>query len=138
LENLPTVMRHLKSVSVTNQVHSHWVAHGPAGVEVAWDAEIHTDIPGELISWRAIGDSLLDTAGSVHFRDAPGNRGTEILVVLRYDVPGGRLADALARLFGASPDVEMHEDLRRFKQTMEAGAPPTVEGQPRGTCRAGA
>lgn len=135
LEQLPKIMRHLDSVTVLDDTRSHWVAKGPAGLKVEWDAEICTDVPGELISWRAIGDSIVDTAGSVHFRDAPGNRGTEIFVVLRYDVPGGRLADAIARLFGSSPEQEMHDDLRRFKQTIEAGAPPTVEGQARGTCR---
>src|SRR5438093_1269061 len=39
-ENLPNFMDHLKSVTVTDNSHSHWVAKAPAGTSVEWDAEI--------------------------------------------------------------------------------------------------
>src|SRR5262245_23470191 len=38
--NLPRFMRHLKSVEVTAPGRSHWVAQGPAGISVEWNAEI--------------------------------------------------------------------------------------------------
>ena len=37
-----------------------------------------------------------------------------------------------AWVFGEAPEQQVREDLRRFKQIMEAGEAPTVEGQPRG------
>ncbi|HEY8503027.1 MAG TPA: cyclase, partial [Gemmataceae bacterium] len=76
--------------------------------------------------------SDVDTAGSVHFRKAPGDRGTEVRVVMKYDPPGGRAADRIASLFGASPEQYVEEDLRRFKSVMETGTFPRTEGQPRG------
>jgi uncharacterized membrane protein len=38
----------------------------------------------------------------------------------------------IAKLFGEEPEVQIREDLRRFKQIMEAGEIPTVEGQTSG------
>ena len=48
------------------------------------------------------------------FKDAPGDRGTEIHV--------------------ASDDAGAKDVLRRFKQKAETGEVPVVAGQPRGTC----
>jgi uncharacterized membrane protein len=39
---------------------------------------------------------------------------------------------AVARLFGRDAETEIREDLRRFKQLIEAGEVPTTAGQPRG------
>jgi uncharacterized membrane protein len=121
-ENLPRVMRHLESVRVLDARLSHWKAAAPAGTSVQWEAEIYNEIPGELIAWRAF-DTVVPNAGSVRFNDAPGGRGTEVHVVLEYDPPAGKLGALVARLFGESPDVQVREDLLRFKQVMEgAGA----------------
>src|SRR5215204_913072 len=40
LENLPKVMRHLKTVDSIDRLRSHWVAAGPLGKDVEWDAEV--------------------------------------------------------------------------------------------------
>jgi len=44
------------------------------------------------------------------------------------------LGAAIAAIFGESADHQVKEDLRRFKQIMEAGEAPANEGQPRGRC----
>jgi uncharacterized membrane protein len=130
--NLPRIMRHLKSVETKSDGRSHWVATGPMEMSVEWDAEIITERENELIGWRSVGDSEVDTAGSVHFLAAPGDRGTEIRVVLKYDPPAGKLGAGIAWLFGKSASRQIREDLRRFKSMMETGTIPTTEGQPRG------
>ena len=119
-ENLPRFMDHLESVRVLDEQRSHWVAKGPAGTRVEWDAEIHNEIPDELIAWRSLPGAEVDHAGSVHFSPGP-NEGTEVRVILRYDPPAGRVGAAVARLFGEDPSQQVAEDLRRFKQVMEAG-----------------
>jgi uncharacterized membrane protein len=131
-ERLPHIMSHLRTVTVHGD-KSHWVAQAPLGMSVEWDAEVINDRPNELIAWRSLQGSAVSTAGSVHFNQAPGNRGTEIHVTLKFDPPGGKLGAALARLFGADPRQQIREDLRRFKQLMEAGELPTTAGQ--STCR---
>jgi uncharacterized membrane protein len=133
LENLPRFMRHLESVQNFGQ-RSHWVARGPLGVRVEWDAEIYRERPNEMIAWRSLEGADVDNTGSVHFTPAPVGRGTEVRVVLKYDPPAGKAGAAVAKLFGKAPEQQIREDLRRFKQLMEAGEVPTTEGQT--SCRA--
>jgi uncharacterized membrane protein len=122
LENLPRFMDHLESVTMLDSERSHWIAKGPAGTRVEWDAVIHNEIPNALLAWRSLEGSEVDNAGSVHFR--PTETGdTEVRVVLRYDPPAGRLGAAVARLFGEEPSRQVAEDLRRLKQVVEAGEP---------------
>jgi uncharacterized membrane protein len=119
-ENLPRFMDNLESVTMIDGRRSHWVAKGPLGTRVEWDAEIHNEVEGELIAWRSLPGADVDQAGSVHFTPAPGG-GTEVRVVLRYAVPAGRLGDALAHVIGEDPEHQIADDLRRLKQVMEAG-----------------
>ena len=120
LENLPRFMIHLEMVETTG-ARSHWVARAPAGKTVEWDAEIIEDIPGEKISWRSVEGSQIPNAGSVRFTPAPGGRGTEVRVELRYDPPGGALGATVAKIFGEDPRQQVQDDLRRFKQLKETG-----------------
>jgi uncharacterized membrane protein len=120
-ENLPRFMEHLESVRVTEGGRSHWKAKAPAGATVEWDAELVDDRPNESISWRALSDSTVPNSGSVRFREAPGDRGTEITVDLRYQPPGGKLGAFFAKLFGEEPSQQVKSDLRRFKQVLELG-----------------
>jgi uncharacterized membrane protein len=131
-ENLPQFMKHLEAVTVTGQDRSRWVAKGPGGTSVEWEAEVYNEKENELIAWRSLEGSQVDNAGSVHFEAAPGGRGTVVRVVLKYDPPAGKLGALVARLFGESPEQQIDEDLRRFKQLMETGETVTTEGQPSG------
>jgi uncharacterized membrane protein len=120
LENLPRFMEHLESVRVLGQERSHWKARAPAGTTVEWDAETVEERPGELIAWRSLPGADVTNAGNVRFADAPAG-GTEVLVRLSYDPPGGKLAATIAKLFGEEPSLQLSGDLRRFKQVMELG-----------------
>jgi uncharacterized membrane protein len=127
-ENLPRFMEHLESVTVLTPQRSRWTARGPAGSRVNWEAEIHNEIPDQLIAWRSLPDSDVANVGSVHFTPVLGGRSTDVRVVLSYEPPAGRLGAAVAKLFGEEPHQQVDEDLRRFKQVMESGeiavAPP--------------
>jgi uncharacterized membrane protein len=120
-ENFPRFMRHVESVRDLGDGRSHWKATAPAGMSVEWDAEIVDDRPGERIAWRSVEGSEVSNYGAVTFRDAPGDRGTELLVELRYDPPGGVVTNALATLFRKAPGQQIHDDLGAFKQMMETG-----------------
>ena len=119
-ENLPRFMDHLESVTVLDENRSHWVAKAPAGTKVEWDATIHNEIENQLIAWRSLPGADINNAGSVHFTPSAGGAATEVRVVLSYDPPAGKLGAAVARLFGEEPSKQVEDDLRRFKQVMEA------------------
>lgn len=133
LENLPRFMLHLRSVSEGADGRTHWEANAPVRRKVRWDAEITGDEPGRRISWRSLPGADIDNSGTVHFAPAPGDRGTEVRVVLHYDVPGGRVGRLTAKLLGEEPDQQVRDDLRRFKQVLETGDVVRTDGLPHGT-----
>ena len=119
--NLPSFMAHLESVEVSDG-RSTWRAKGPAGMHVSWDAELTLDRPGECIAWRSVEDSTsVPNRGVVRFNEAPGGRGTELQVELKYEPTGAALGAAFAKLFGEEPSQQIDGDLRRLKQVLETG-----------------
>ena len=132
LDNLPTFMAHVDDVSVRDDRRSHWTVSAPFGRTVEWDAEIVEDVPGEKLTWKSVEGADVSNAGGVVFKPAPGDQGTEIHVVISYDVPGGKLGEALARFAGEDPHQQLDDDLRRFKQVMEVGQVMRSDGAPYG------
>lgn len=131
-ENLPLFMRHLESVTRLGESRSRWIAIGPLGKRVVWDAEIAFDRKDDVIAWRSLPDSEIYVDGIVKFRNAPANRGTIITVVVVYQPPAGAIGGALAKILGKDPSFMMRQDLRRLKALIETGEIPTVEGQSHG------
>jgi uncharacterized membrane protein len=121
LSRLPRFMNHLVEVREDAPTRSHWVARGPLGLKIEWDAEIFNDTRDQVIAWRSLPRSDIDTAGSVHFRTLPQGVGTEVRVNLKYDAPAGKLGTAIGSLLGHDPRRQIHEDLQRFKRLMEGG-----------------
>jgi uncharacterized membrane protein len=120
-ENLPRFMDHLEAVTVIDENRSHWVAKGPAGTRVEWDAVIHNEIDDELIAWRSLPGSEINNAGSVHFTPSTDGTATEVRVVLSYEAPAGKVGVAVAKLLGEEPSKQVADDLRRLKQVMDSG-----------------
>jgi uncharacterized membrane protein len=128
-ENLPRFVNHIASVQPLAGTRSHWVAAGPLGIRVEWDAEIVNDRPNRLIAWRSLEGSQVDTAGTVRFDPDPTGQGTVVRVELKYNPPAGQAGIALARLFGGAPDQQLAADLQRLRRVIEAGEIPTPGGQ---------
>jgi uncharacterized membrane protein len=121
LENLPRFMRYLDSVREDAADRSHWVAIGPRGVRVEWDAEVINELEDKVIAWRSLPGSDVTTAGSVNFDAVRGGRETQVTVNLQYAPPAGKPGAWFATLFGREPSQTIREDLRRLKQVLEAG-----------------
>ena len=130
--NLTRISRMVESVTVLDARTSHWVVKSPLGTRVEWDSRVTADVPGERISWRSMEGGGLYHAGVVRFDQATGGRGTLVSATMHFKVTGGRASMALAKVLGADPAIEVREDLRRFKQLLEAGEIPTTRGQPSG------
>jgi uncharacterized membrane protein len=125
LENLPHFMKHLKSVTVLNETHSHWVAQLD-GKSLSWDAQIVVDRVDEVISWQSSEDSEIRNAGSVWFKEAEKKRGTIVTIVLEYSLPIGRFGAKIAKVFGKDAGTIIEKDLLRFKRLLKSGKIPII------------
>jgi len=120
-KNLPQFMHNVHSVTIQDQIHSHWIIEAPGGKTVEWDSEITQDEPGRLIAWQSLEGASVRNSGRVEFLNSPDDRGTVVRVTLTYDPPAGAVGKLIARLFQKEPKVQARQDLRRFKQLMETG-----------------
>lgn len=129
--NLSLVMSHVESVRDVGNGITHWRVRGPNNMPIEWDARVINDEPGYLIAWASVPDSPIAHAGSVHFNDA-GDKGTEVLVRMRYTPERSAYAFAFAKVLNPVTEAEVAEDLRRLKHTMETGIDISSKGQPSG------
>jgi uncharacterized membrane protein len=130
LENLPRFMTYLERVTELGDGRSHWVARGPGGTRVEWDAEIINEVENKVIGWRSLPGADVVNAGSVNF-DAVRNGGsTQVSVHLQYAPPGRRAGVLLASMLGREPSQTIREDLRRVKQLLEAGEIARAKPEP--------
>lgn len=120
LENLPGFMEHLESVEQVDDRTSRWKANF-YNVPLEWKAEILEDEPGKLISWRSTADSVLKMKGSVEFREAPNNSGTELRTRIVYDDEIGMIARKAGEAYKPVFRQQLMNELRRFKEILETG-----------------
>ncbi len=131
-EQLPLFMNHIDSVSSIGDGRYRWVALGPMGMRIRWDAEITQDSEPRVIAWRSLPASEIETSGEVRFEEALGKRGTVVTADIRYRPPARAAGNIIAKLFGKHPHFLIEQDLRRFKALIETGEIPTTEGQSHG------
>jgi uncharacterized membrane protein len=102
-----------------------WRARLPMGKTFEWTTSTVADRPGELIAWRSEPGSPFELEGSVRFRPAPRDWGTEVTLSLGFGAPGGPLAALTKLLPRVSMSLEEHV-LRRCKSLCVAGEIPTL------------
>jgi uncharacterized membrane protein len=112
-------MSHIRDVSKNNGDTSHWVAVGPLGTTVEWDAQVTEDIPNQVIAWKSVRGASVGSAGRVRFVPTP--EGTRLDIRLAYNPPAGAIGHAVASFFGADPKHAMNDDLLRLKTLLEEG-----------------
>jgi uncharacterized membrane protein len=115
-EDFPRFMANIVEVHKTGNRTSHWVAEGPLGQRIEWDAETTTDEPGEFIAWRST-TADINNSGEVHFERT--RSGTRVLVVMTFGQPVGPIGAVVAKVTGSDPQTLVRQDLRRFKQLIE-------------------
>jgi uncharacterized membrane protein len=129
-ESWPRFMAHLKEVRRTSEGRSHWVAVGPGGIGVEWDAVITQWIPNEVVAWKSVEGSTVENSGRVHFRrDERG--GTLIEIRMSYNPPAGAAGHGVASLLGMDLETALDEDMVRLKSLLEEGKATADQGQVR-------
>ncbi len=119
--NLPRFMKHVEHIEVVTPHRSRWTVKAPLGKVVNWTSFVTEEIPNERIAWESEGSAEVPNFGWVEFRDAPGDRGTEVRALIAYQPPYGEAGRLLNTLFRETPAHQMRDDLHRLKQIMETG-----------------
>ena len=120
VENFPKFMTHLKAVRDFGDGKSRWVAAGPAGIAVSWDAEVTESKKDERLCWRSAPGSLINTEGVIRF-ESTSEGGTRVAIHMAYCPPAGVFGHGIAWLFGADPKSEIDDDMVRLKSLLEVG-----------------
>jgi len=129
-ENLSRIMGHFAEVTAVGPDRVHWRVHGPLGKSLEWDTQIVEAHPGGLLRWESLEGAELPNQGSLRFRPAPGNWGTEVTLHIRFEPPGGALGEAVMKRLSIVPDMLALRALRRFKSLVETGEIPTTAHNP--------
>lgn len=105
----------------------------PSGTKSAHAQANEATQQAQLQAWNTLKEAVAHYSGYIQFEKAPDGRGTEVKVVIAYSPPpAGKLGAGISMLTGKSPKQQITEALRHFKEMIEAGEIPSVEGQPTG------
>lgn len=131
------VMGHFADVTSPDGDRRYWTVHGPAGQDLSWETHVVEEEPGEYIRWESPEDAVLPNEGTIRFRPAPGDRGTQVTLSISFYPPGGALGTAALHRLDVVPKGLAGEALRRFKSLAESGEIQTLEGNPSGRGKGG-
>lgn len=127
-DNLAQIMSNFAEVTVVEGGDAHWKMKAPLGQSIEWDTRVTEDTVNERVRWESLPGALLRNEGTMTFRPAPGNRGTEVLLHFKFEAPGGALGDKATKLFNLVPSGIASKSLHNFKSLMETGELATLKG----------
>lgn len=114
-QNFPEFLPHLREVLPVGGGHTRWVAEGPEGDSVEWEAVTLEWLPRERIAWRSVQGSLVDASGVIHFRATPEG-GTDVDIQMAYASPGWTRGNAMA----SKPGSDLRQSLEVDETQLEA------------------
>lgn len=123
------IWTHFADVTAIDRHTAEWVAHGPAGGEYRWRTQLDESSPDQ-IRWSALDGADIPNFGVLAFRPAPGSRGTELHLEVRFDPPGGVVGQAASKLFHIVPSEIVQKALYKFRALALTGEIPTTDPQP--------
>lgn len=122
-EHVAAIMRDFAQVEDLGSGRWRWTVSLPKGRSISWMTRRTAQRPGELIAWRTEEGTPFAHAGSVQFRAAPRDLGTEVTLRMSF-------GQAPVKLFEAIPRVLEESILRHCKSLCEAGEIPTLQHNP--------
>jgi uncharacterized membrane protein len=123
------IWAHFAEVTPSDARSADWVARGPTGGEYRWRTEV-TASGSDEVRWSTLDGADVPNAGVLVFRPAPGDRGTELHLDVRFDPPGGLLGEAAGKLFHIVPGEIVSHALYNFRALALTGEIPTTDPQP--------
>jgi uncharacterized membrane protein len=131
-ENLQRFMKSVKSVQPTGEKTQRWTISVPGERTMHWESETVQDTPDQTIAWRAAPGGDVDHSGMVQFERRLSGPGTMVRLSMQFMPPVGVATVMPNGLIEMYSEHRMREDLRRFKNVIETGETPTIEGQTSG------
>jgi uncharacterized membrane protein len=123
------IWTHFADVVALDGRTADWRTHGPAGGEYRWRTEVLESGP-DMIRWSSLDGADVPNTGELSFRPAPGERGTELHLEVRFDPPGGLIGKAVSKLFHIVPTEIVGHALYKFRALALTGEIPTTDPQP--------
>src|SRR3546814_11398145 len=114
-------MENIEKVEETGDGRTIWTISAPGGQSVRVETKIAEERENELVAWRSVEGSDIDTAGRVAFRDAPGGRGTLVEAIISYKPPAGAPGRAMATLLQKALAMAAWRETKRFTKVKENG-----------------
>ena len=127
---LSKILGKFGEVTAVDGNRMHWRMNVPLRRNMEWDTQIVEDRPGQVLRWESLEGAPLPNEGTLRFSPAPGDWGTEAMLCLRFDPPGGTLGNQAVKRLNIVPRLLTERVLRRFKSLAETGEMPTLERNP--------
>jgi uncharacterized membrane protein len=128
-ETQSRIWTHFAEVTAKDRHTADWVARGQAGGEYRWRTEV-LGVDLGRIRWSSLEGADVPNTGELVFRPAPGDRGTELHLDVRFDPPGGMVGEAVSKLFHIVPGEIVRKALYKFRALALTGEIPTTDPQP--------
>ena len=134
-ETLGRIVGRFADVESMGEDRHRWSVRGPLDRTFSWETRLVEEQSGERLRWEPVDGPAVFEEWSMEFGPAPGDRGTEVTLRVRFHPPGGTLASKGIERLDVVPGTLVRETLDRFKSLAETGQVPTLEGNPsaRGT-----
>ncbi len=123
------IWSHFADVSPRDDGTVEWRVAKPTGGDYHWRSRSEARGPDGL-AWSTEDGADVPNTGVLTFRPAPGDRGTEAHLDVRFDPPGGLIGEALSKLFHIAPREIVLTALYRFRALATTGEIPTTDPQP--------
>jgi len=126
---LPRIMSHFAVVEPIDARVAQWSMEAPLGRTLHWRTRIEDEAPDQ-VAGTSLEDADVPNAGTLRFRPAPGGRGTQVTLDVRFDPPGGLIGEGLAKLFHVAPREMVLKALYKFRALALTSEIPTTQPQP--------
>ena len=122
-ESFPEFMDGVKSISQTDDTHTHWVVK-VGGVTREYDTEITEQTPDEIVAWRSTGGDTGGHSGRVLF-ESLGATSTRVIIELGWEPED--LVEKAGALFNVD-QRQVDKSAEEFKRYIESRGVETVNG----------
>lgn len=129
-EHLSQIMGDIADVTTVSDDRQHWLLHTPLKKRLEWDTQVVESQPDTLLRWKSLDGAPLPHEGSISFRAAPRDWGTEVTLRFSFGLSAGASAIRSVKPLNIVTSLLAEKVLRRYKSLAETGEIPTLKRNP--------